>query len=83
MNIRAVPDHVHAVLTRRAAAHGMSLRAYTVSVLAEHAAVPTIEEWLDEAEQLPAAASQRPAAEVLAAARAEDDEGLVRGAGRH
>ncbi|MGH3096847.1 MAG: FitA-like ribbon-helix-helix domain-containing protein [Streptosporangiales bacterium] len=82
MNIRDVPERVHAVLARRAAQHGMSLRAYAVSVLADHTALPTMDEWLDDLEQLPEAASEHPAAGALDAARDEADQELASGAGR-
>lgn len=82
MNIRDVPERVHAVLARRAAQHGMSLRAYTVSVLADHAALPTIDEWLADLEQLPEAGDDHPAADALRAARDEADRGFARSAGR-
>jgi hypothetical protein len=47
MHIRDVPDHVHEELQRRASAAGMTLRQYTVKVLDEHVAVPTMDEWMD------------------------------------
>ena len=47
MHIRDVPDHVHEELQRRAAAAGMTLRQYTVKVLDEHVAVPTMDDWMD------------------------------------
>ena len=46
MHIRDVPDHVHEELQRRAVAAGMTLRQYTVKVLDEHVAVPTMDEWM-------------------------------------
>jgi plasmid stability protein len=45
MHLRDVPDEVHEELQRRATAGGMSLRQYTLQVLAEHCAVPTLDEW--------------------------------------
>lgn len=83
MNIRDIPQHVHATLTRRAAAHGMSLRAYTVAVLSEHAALPTMDEWLAEIEQLPEATAEHRATDALDAARDQTDQELARGASRH
>jgi len=47
MHIRDVPDHVHEELQRRAAAAGMTLRQYTVKVLDEHVARPTMDEWME------------------------------------
>jgi hypothetical protein len=46
MHIRDVPDDVHEELQRRAASAGMTLRQYTVKVLQEHIAVPTVDEWM-------------------------------------
>jgi plasmid stability protein len=46
MHIRDVPDEVHDELQRRAAASGMTLRQYTVKVLNDHVAVPTMDEWM-------------------------------------
>lgn len=45
MHLREVPDEVHEELQRRAAAAGMTLRQYTLQVLAEHCAVPTLDAW--------------------------------------
>jgi hypothetical protein len=77
LNVRDVPDTVHAVLTHRAAAQGMSLRAYVVALLTEHVALPTVDEWLDEIETLPAAGDEHPAADALAAERDERDTELA------
>lgn len=53
----------------------MSLRAYLVEVLADHAAVPSMGEWLQRLRALDPAPSDGPTgAELVAAARAEDDE---------
>ncbi len=49
IQIKAVPDEVHAVLRRRAAAAGKSLQEYLLGRLAEDAAAPTLEEVLDRA----------------------------------
>jgi hypothetical protein len=55
LQIRDLPDDVHATLVARAAAQGMSLPAYVVEVLAVHAALPTTEEWLAGLDSQPAA----------------------------
>ena len=47
MHLRDVPDHVHDELQRRAASNGMTLRQYTLKVLDEHCAVPTMDEWME------------------------------------
>lgn len=44
-----VPDEVHQVLKRRAAAAGQSLQEYTLAVFMELAQHPTLDEILDRA----------------------------------
>jgi plasmid stability protein len=46
IQIRAVPDDVHAVMRARAAAAGMSMSEYLRSELIRLAAAPTMAEWL-------------------------------------
>lgn len=46
MHLREVPESVHEELQRRATAGGMTLRQYTIKVLDEHCAVPTLDEWM-------------------------------------
>lgn len=46
IQIRDVPEDVHAVMRRRAAAAGMSMSEYLRSELVKLAATPTIDEWL-------------------------------------
>lgn len=73
--IRELPDDVHAELARRAAESDMSLRAYLCEVLSDHVAVPSMSEWLRRARDLGAAHADGPTGpELVAAARAEDDE---------
>lgn len=73
--IRDLPDDVHAELARRAAARDMSLRAYLHRVLSEHVAVPSVADWLQRVRKLgPAHAGGPTGPELVAAARAEDDE---------
>ncbi len=49
IQVKDVPDDVHATLRRRAAAAGMSLQEYLLGRLVEDAHVPTLEEVLDRA----------------------------------
>ena len=73
--IRDLPDEVHAELTRRAAASDVSLRAYLREVLSDHVAVPSMGEWLQRVRDLgPVQAGGSTGPELVAAARAEDDE---------
>lgn len=46
IQIRDVPDDVHAVMRARAAAAGMSMSEYLRSELVRLAAAPTMDEWL-------------------------------------
>lgn len=49
IQVKDVPDDVHATLRRRAAAAGMSLQEYLLGRLVEEAHTPTLEEVLDRA----------------------------------
>lgn len=49
LQIKAVPDDVHATLRRRAVAAGQSLQQYLWSLLVEEARRPTLDEVLDRA----------------------------------
>jgi antitoxin FitA len=49
IQVKDVPDDVHATLRRRAAASGMSLQEYLLARLVEDAHMPTLEEVLDRA----------------------------------
>lgn len=60
MHIRGLDEPTHRELVRRAGAAGMSLRAYVIEVLHHHAALPTLEEWLDEVRADPPLTSEGP-----------------------
>jgi antitoxin FitA len=49
IQVKDVPDEVHAVLRRRAGAAGQSLQEYLLARLTEDAETPTLEEVLDRA----------------------------------
>jgi plasmid stability protein len=71
VQIRDVPDHVHAALVRRAERAGQSLQQYLAARLAEMASAPTLEEVLDRVEVRPKGRlSQRDALDSLTADRA-------------
>lgn len=73
--IRDLPEEVHAELASRAAANDMSLRAYLREVLTEHVAVPSMGEWLRRVRELgPVHAGGPTGADLVAAARADDDQ---------
>lgn len=72
--IRDLPTEIHAELTRRAAAEDKSLRAYVREVLAEHVAVPSMDQWLGHLRDLgPNHVGGPTGSALVAAARAEDD----------
>jgi hypothetical protein len=49
IQVKDVPDDVHAVLRRRAASAGQSLQEYLLALLTEEATKPTLDEILDRA----------------------------------
>jgi plasmid stability protein len=49
IQVKDVPDEVHATLRSRAAAAGMSLQEYLLARLIEEAHTPTLDEVLDRA----------------------------------
>ena len=53
IQIRDVPEDVHAVMRARAAAAGMSMSEYLRSELVQLAATPTMDEWLDRVAKHP------------------------------
>lgn len=72
--VRDLPDDVHAELSRRAAEHNMSLRAYVADLLAAHVAVPSVHEWLERVRGLgPAFDDEQRGADLVAEARRDDD----------
>lgn len=51
IQVKDVPDEVHATLRKRAASAGMSLQEYLLARLVEEASTPTLDEVLDRAGQ--------------------------------
>jgi putative N-acetylmannosamine-6-phosphate epimerase len=51
----------------------MSLRQYTIEVLAAHCSLPTMEEWLSEVEALAPAGGEVSGADAVERARQDDD----------
>jgi len=78
IHVREVPDRVHSALTARAERAGMSLRQYVIEVLEEHAALPTLDVWLDAVVALPPVELGGPAAEAVRLSREEDDAEVLR-----
>ena len=79
LHVRDVPDPVHETLTQRAECKGMSLRQYTIEVLAEHCALPTLDDWLDEFHRLEPVKTSTSGAEAVEQSRQEDDQAVLRG----
>jgi len=69
LQVRNVPDDVHAELRRRAAVAGMSLSEYVGRELRRLAAAPTLEELFARAETRGGHFSLREAAEIVRAER--------------
>jgi plasmid stability protein len=65
IQVRDVPEHVHGVLKSRAAREGMSLSDFLKKELARTAERPTIEEWLDRAQQAKPIRAKRSPAQVI------------------
>lgn len=71
IQVKDVPDDVHATLRRRAAVAGMSLQEYLLARLVDDAATPTLDEVLDRAGGR--AGGRAPLKESVKAVRAERD----------
>jgi plasmid stability protein len=71
--VRDLPEGVHAELVRRAAARGMSLRAYVVEVLSGHTNSPTLADWLEGVRALAPVKAKTSGAKLVKETRAEDD----------
>ncbi len=71
IQVKDVPDDVHATLRRRAAAAGMSLQEYLLGRLVEDAHQPTLDEVLDRAGGR--AGGRAPLAGAAKAVRADRD----------
>lgn len=73
MHLRDMPDHVHETLVERAAERGMSLRQYTIEVLEQHCALPTLDDWLDRVARRRALGLRVDAAAAVRDSRDDDD----------
>jgi antitoxin FitA len=71
VQIKDVPEDVHAVLRRRAAAAGQSLQEYLLGRLVDEASRPTLDEVLDRAGRR--AGGSLPLAAAVDAIRSERD----------
>ncbi len=73
IQVKDVPEHVHATLKRRAAAAGMSLQEYLLARLEQDASAPTLDEVLDRAGGR--AGGKVPLTRAVADIRADRDAG--------
>jgi len=73
LQVKDVPTPVHAELRRRAGLRGVSLRDYLYALVMRDLAFPTREEWLARVQELEPVKLDRPAADLIAEARAERD----------
>lgn len=74
IQVKDVPDDVHAVLRKRAAAAGQSLQEYLLAQLITEARTPTVDEVLDRAGKYRGAGrSEFSAADAVEAVRADRD----------
>jgi plasmid stability protein len=70
IQIRNVPDDLHAQLKRRAAESGKTLSDYLLEEIREYATKPTMREWLDEVATLePVVLGDETTAEAIHAER--------------
>jgi plasmid stability protein len=65
IQVRDVPEHVHATLKSRAAREGMSLSDFLKKELARAAERPTMREWLDRTQQANPIRAKRSPAQVI------------------
>jgi antitoxin FitA len=65
IQVRDVPESVHAILKSRAAREGMSLSDYIKRELERVAERPTMREWLERAQQAKPIRSKRTAAQII------------------
>lgn len=76
VQIKDVPDDIHAELRRWAADEGMSVRDYVLRLLRRDQALPTPQEWMRMVRSHDPALIDRSAADLVAEARAERDAEL-------
>jgi plasmid stability protein len=75
IQIRNVPDDVHATLVRRAKEAHMSLQEHLLAQLTEQARKPTIQEWVQAIEDdIAANPGRRPTTSAAEIIRADRDE---------
>lgn len=65
IQVRDVPEHVHGTLKARAAREGMSLSDFLKKELARAAERPTMQEWLERAQQAKPIRTKKSPAQVI------------------
>lgn len=71
IQVKNVPEELHAALRARAAAEGVDLQDYILGVLRRDLAVPSQRDWLDDLRRQPVVRGLPAAADVLADARSK------------
>ncbi|MGH3978936.1 MAG: FitA-like ribbon-helix-helix domain-containing protein [Pseudonocardiaceae bacterium] len=83
IQVKNVPEDLHAALRRRAAREGMDLQHYLLRVIRRELSLPSETEWLEELRAQSTVSGLPPASEMLQTAR-EDRERHLHGRGdRH
>jgi plasmid stability protein len=75
LQVKDLPDDLHAELKRRAARRGLSIRDHVLDLIKRDLATPSVEDWLDAVRRLEPVALDQPAAEVVRESRREADRG--------
>jgi plasmid stability protein len=78
LQIKNIPEDLHAELRRRAGARGMSLRDYVLDLLRREASRPDLDEWLDRVAADPPVTLAESPVELVRAARAEREATIDR-----
>ncbi len=77
LQIKHVPEPLHAELRRRATQAHQSVRDYVLALIERDQLRPTMVDWLDALAQDPPVELRESAADVIAAARVERDAELL------
>jgi hypothetical protein len=76
IQLKNVPEHVHAELRRRATLRGTTIRDYVLDLIERDQARAAAEDWLDEVRKLPPLELPESPAETIRAIREEREEEL-------
>lgn len=78
LQMKNVPDDLHAELRRRAQLEGKTVRDYMLELIQRDQRLPTKREWLERVRQREPVRLDRPVAELIAEDREERDRELAR-----